>query len=287
VPLLKNGVLSAILYLHDAEPRVWTAADVAIAEDVAHRTWDAIERADAERLLQSERLRLQAIVETIPTGLIMMDEQGTLLLIENDEWKKTWGGNAQLDEGVDYRRYKGFWADSSEPVAMEKWPCFTSLKEGTVVRRHSERPTGRRVDWVSDWHWSARSQSCTVARSLHQVKAQERAASSRSPFHWRPGTDCKRRNRQHCRRKCRTQACTPRGGSRLPRRSATFPAETGPFGPPYSRLGQAGCLRHLQRPRRRYPPWHRTVQGHPRSFLLELNFSKVIPKIIRFGKVMG
>jgi signal transduction histidine kinase len=133
VPLLKHAALTSLLYLHCAEPRFWTADDVAIAEDVALRIADAVERAGAERQLQSERARLQAVVDTIPTGLIMMDENGTLL-IENDEWKRTWGGNAQLDGGIDYDRYKGSWADTGEPVAPEKWPCFVSLKEGAAIR---------------------------------------------------------------------------------------------------------------------------------------------------------
>jgi len=133
VPMLKRGELKSILYLHCAKPRSWTAADVAIAEDVAVRIADAIERASAERRLRSERARLQAVVDTIPTGLIMMDEDGTLL-IENDEWKRTWGGNAQLDGGIDYDRYKGSWADTGEPVAPEKWPCFVSLKQGAAIR---------------------------------------------------------------------------------------------------------------------------------------------------------
>lgn len=133
VPLMKHDELKAILYLHCGAPRFWTPADVALAEDVARRIADAIERAAAERQLRAERVRLQAVVDTIPTGLIMMDEDGTLL-IENDEWKKTWGGNAQLDGGIDYGRYKGTWADSGAPVAPEKWPCFVSLKEGASIR---------------------------------------------------------------------------------------------------------------------------------------------------------
>lgn len=63
----------------------------------------------------------------------MMDENGTLL-IENDEWKRTWGGNARLDGGIDYDRYRGAWAETGEPVAPEEWPCFVSLKEGAAIR---------------------------------------------------------------------------------------------------------------------------------------------------------
>jgi len=132
VPLIKHDALKTILYLHCAQPRHWTAAELAVAADVARRTRDAIDRANAERQLESERLRLQAIVDTIPTGLIMMDRHGALV-IENDEWKRTWGGTAHQDGAIDYARYKGRWADSGEPVTPEKWPCFESLKQGAVI----------------------------------------------------------------------------------------------------------------------------------------------------------
>ena len=133
VPVLKRGKLKSILYLHCSEPRSWTTADIGIAEDAAIRIADATERARAERQLRSERARLQAVVDTIPTGLIMMDENGTML-IENDEWRRTWGGSARLDGGIDYDRYRGAWAETGEPVAPEEWPCFVSLKEGAAIR---------------------------------------------------------------------------------------------------------------------------------------------------------
>ncbi|MDQ1918949.1 ATP-binding protein [Massilia pseudoviolaceinigra] len=51
VPLVKNGALAAILYLHCAQTHRWSDTDVQIAEDVAHRTWDAMERTYAETAL--------------------------------------------------------------------------------------------------------------------------------------------------------------------------------------------------------------------------------------------
>ncbi|HEX8613121.1 MAG TPA: ATP-binding protein [Telluria sp.] len=51
VPLLKNGAMAAILYLHCAQAHHWSEADADIAADVAHRTWDAMERAQAETAL--------------------------------------------------------------------------------------------------------------------------------------------------------------------------------------------------------------------------------------------
>jgi signal transduction histidine kinase len=51
VPRLQDGKLAAILYLHRPVPYRWRDGDIAIAEDVAHRTGDALTRAFAEREL--------------------------------------------------------------------------------------------------------------------------------------------------------------------------------------------------------------------------------------------
>jgi signal transduction histidine kinase len=79
--------------------------------------------------LEAERLRLQTIIDTIPTGLIMLNEHGAME-IENAEWKRTWGGNAILNGVVDYAKYKGFRPETGEQLAPEDWPCAISLKQG-------------------------------------------------------------------------------------------------------------------------------------------------------------
>jgi GAF domain-containing protein len=53
VPLVKDGVLVAVLGVHQAEPRAWAAHEVALAEDTAERTWAAVERARAQTALQA------------------------------------------------------------------------------------------------------------------------------------------------------------------------------------------------------------------------------------------
>jgi len=63
VPVLEQGRLVALLFVHDEQPRVWTADDVALIREVAHRTRVAVERARSqavaldreERLLRSDR----------------------------------------------------------------------------------------------------------------------------------------------------------------------------------------------------------------------------------------
>ncbi|HEU0098732.1 MAG TPA: HWE histidine kinase domain-containing protein [Allosphingosinicella sp.] len=49
VPLVREGALKALLYVHEPRPRFWKRSDAAIARDVAERCWAAVERARAEQ----------------------------------------------------------------------------------------------------------------------------------------------------------------------------------------------------------------------------------------------
>jgi PAS domain S-box-containing protein len=69
VPLVKRGRFVANLNLHHPEPRTWTADDVRLVEDVAERTWAAVERARAEARLH----RFATFVETSPELIAMSD----------------------------------------------------------------------------------------------------------------------------------------------------------------------------------------------------------------------
>jgi two-component sensor histidine kinase/CheY-like chemotaxis protein len=58
VPRTEAGRLVANLYLHSAQPRDWTDAELALAEQVLERTWRWIER---ERAVQRERMLAREI----------------------------------------------------------------------------------------------------------------------------------------------------------------------------------------------------------------------------------
>jgi PAS domain S-box-containing protein len=97
VPLIRGGRLAATLFVNETAPRNWSADDVALIQDVAARTWDAVERARAETALRTaneglerqiaertsalraSEARLRTIFETSYQfqGLIALD--GTLL----------------------------------------------------------------------------------------------------------------------------------------------------------------------------------------------------------------
>ena len=52
VPITRNGALTACLFIQDNLPRVWSADIVRLIEDVAERSWSAVERVRAEEALR-------------------------------------------------------------------------------------------------------------------------------------------------------------------------------------------------------------------------------------------
>ena len=84
IPLVKAGRLAALLYVHSPTPRHWSPEDVALAGDVAERTWAASERARAEaELRESEARRRTALAAArlgtfewdLRTGRVDLDER--------------------------------------------------------------------------------------------------------------------------------------------------------------------------------------------------------------------
>ena len=81
VPLIKNGKLVALLYVHQARPRAWTDEEVAIVREVAERTWEVVERARAEAELRATTRRLQLILEsTVDYAILTTDRGGRITL---------------------------------------------------------------------------------------------------------------------------------------------------------------------------------------------------------------
>jgi PAS domain S-box-containing protein len=82
IPLIKNGEFVAGLAVHSASPRVWLSQEIALAEEVAERTWAAVERARAETALRDAHMQLESALAAgavytwrwnIPTRRVIID----------------------------------------------------------------------------------------------------------------------------------------------------------------------------------------------------------------------
>lgn len=65
VPMIRSGRLAAALFVHQTEPRAWTDDEQALVEDVAERTWDAVQRAEAEAILRQREAELLELDDTL------------------------------------------------------------------------------------------------------------------------------------------------------------------------------------------------------------------------------
>ncbi len=106
VPLIQNGQLVAVLFLHDEAKRTWTEDEIAFARTVADRTWAAKEQAWAEARLRqfNETLEAQVIQRTRERDrlwdlsdslLVEADYAGRLLRVS-----KSWTRLLGYSEGV-------------------------------------------------------------------------------------------------------------------------------------------------------------------------------------------
>lgn len=66
VPLVKEGVLTAVLFVHHSTPHQWSDGEVTHARDVADRTWSAVERAAAETSLRRSEQEFRDLGENLP-----------------------------------------------------------------------------------------------------------------------------------------------------------------------------------------------------------------------------
>lgn len=78
VPLLKQGQWVATLAVQSLTPRLWTVAEVQVVEDVAERTWAAVERARAEEALRESEDLLQKAFAIDTVGVLFFSVQGRM-----------------------------------------------------------------------------------------------------------------------------------------------------------------------------------------------------------------
>ncbi len=82
VPLVRNGRFTASLFVNFREPHLWNEDELALVEDVAARTWEALERARAEARARRAQLEqvgtastLNALIANAPIGFAFLDRE--------------------------------------------------------------------------------------------------------------------------------------------------------------------------------------------------------------------
>jgi PAS domain S-box-containing protein len=95
------------------------------------RSEEAIKKIHAEA--QNERLRLDAVMEVLPTGVVIADASGGTLQT-NPEYNRIWAGPRPAIHSIeDYETFKAWWADSGKPLKPEEWASVRAVREGKSI----------------------------------------------------------------------------------------------------------------------------------------------------------
>jgi PAS domain S-box-containing protein len=127
VPLVRDRRLRAMLYIHEPEPRAWKRSEMAMARDVAERSWAAVERAESEQRLRESEDHYRHAVELNPQVSWTSLPDGQLNRVSRrwHEWTGTpgtgesWAGGLHPD---DVERTFAVWGRSiatGEPYDIE------------------------------------------------------------------------------------------------------------------------------------------------------------------------
>jgi PAS domain S-box-containing protein len=104
VPLVRDGRFKGLLYAHSATPRTWDDGEAAVVQRVALRTWDAAQRARAERRLRDSEQTFREFAQAMPVKVWAANPQGQLYWFNDQVFTYTGAAHGQLEAAgwVDY-----------------------------------------------------------------------------------------------------------------------------------------------------------------------------------------
>jgi PAS domain S-box-containing protein len=181
VPLLRAGRWIATMYLNHAEPRGWSAEEIAFVEAVAEISWDAVERVGAVAALRESEAKFRAITDTINHMVWSTRADGQVDYF-NRRWYEFTGtspGETEGDQWVralhpdDIERARAAWSRcvrTGEPYQIEYRMCHADGGHRWVRARGTpvHDDNGETVRWFG---------TCTDIQDI--VDAREVLARSR------------------------------------------------------------------------------------------------------------
>lgn len=98
MPYIKSGRLTALMAVHQKEPRDWTAEELALVLEATERSWAHVARGRSEAVLRESEDRFRNIADHTPVMLWVTDETGYCTYL-NRTWYEFTGQLAGKGEG--------------------------------------------------------------------------------------------------------------------------------------------------------------------------------------------
>ncbi len=125
VPLVRQERLHALLYLAHREPRTWTTGEVELIEEVATRTWAAVEQARMKVALERTAEEFLTLAEGLPVLCWMAEPDGHVYWY-NQRWYDFTGTTRSEMEGWGWQ---SVYDPEALPSALERWRVSLSTGE--------------------------------------------------------------------------------------------------------------------------------------------------------------
>ncbi|WP_312510948.1 ATP-binding protein [Massilia sp.] len=132
LPLLKAGSLATVVIVQAAQPRHWQDIDLRLLQDVAERTWTALDALRAHQALRDSEARLSAVFDSLPVGVGVADPSGKLVLSNLEMRRYLPTGIMPSRDDSRFARWTSYHPDGSQ-VARHDYPGARALRGERVV----------------------------------------------------------------------------------------------------------------------------------------------------------
>ena len=179
VPLVKKGILTAVMAAQQFAPRRWTDAEVQLLHEVADRTWATLERAEATSALRESEQLFRTVTEAHPIPVVIAQNEG--IVLGNPAFWEMMGVPDRDSSQVDPRS----WTEGGQG-----WESFAA-----VVRAHRRFDNyrtnmvrgGKRFPVAVSWRHIAYKGEPAVISSIVDLteskRAEEELVRSREALH--------------------------------------------------------------------------------------------------------
>jgi DNA-binding response OmpR family regulator len=82
--------------------------------------------------LKIEKFKLNALINKLPVGILIVDASSGEPLIKNEKLDEIWGDCVETEELAEYCYYNGSHADGN-PYELNDWPLTRSIKDGEEI----------------------------------------------------------------------------------------------------------------------------------------------------------
>jgi PAS domain S-box-containing protein len=104
-----------------------------VISDISEQKRAEDERAGYAEMAARRKGLLEAVIESLPVGLALLDGQGRTMRV-NPEFERIWGGAPPVATSFsNHTIYRGWWAGSGKPIRAEDWASGRALIRGETT----------------------------------------------------------------------------------------------------------------------------------------------------------